>query len=525
MNDDNELSEAAACLTTMLFQKRQEAPSVVTASSGGVESSLLRARETERAFQVDKVAHEKNSRSFKHYENNDSSDDDDDDMSYESSSGSSSGGYNGGNSDEFDESDDDSFYMKTNQQRNNQKQNRQVICEVEPLLESKAVLTKKNSSGKTNHKEKKAAKPSLAATGKPSRSIYDEKKKKYCPANGHRNASKSKTSLKHGSPRVGQKRNENSLDKVLPTNSTHNSKVFPSTNNKKTNSSGNNITNASPPISPSIQRKVRFSSHGMGGNGKRQKIEVYTTDRSGMWSMLSMPTPDNSTHSLKSDHPSSVMDGASKSSAANGSWKKGSGSGKTSSKDTSSKESNSAKTCNAVTPFILNESAPSTLSGTSKRRCEAQPKLHEQETKNNHSNCQVVPKKRENITSSRVGNSSNRLASSPLVEPMTLPSFPMKLHCILQREDCFDIIHFLPHGRSWRIADPYEFEESILGLYFGSTKMNSFLRQGTYYFHLLLFFLETKHNAIENIYSAPVVNVCCVRMKLMPGDLKGKNNV
>lgn len=69
------------------------------------------------------------------------------------------------------------------------------------------------------------------------------------------------------------------------------------------------------------------------------------------------------------------------------------------------------------------------------------------------------------------------------LEPLTpigrVPNFPAKLHAILCRKDLSDIICWLPHGRSWRILRPCQFEKIVLPKYFGHSKMSSFLRQAS----------------------------------------------
>jgi len=66
---------------------------------------------------------------------------------------------------------------------------------------------------------------------------------------------------------------------------------------------------------------------------------------------------------------------------------------------------------------------------------------------------------------------------TPLAPPYRIPNFLVKLFCILSRDDLRHIIKWLPHGRSWRIIDPVEFEMSVIPTYFGHSSMNSFLRQ------------------------------------------------
>jgi len=66
---------------------------------------------------------------------------------------------------------------------------------------------------------------------------------------------------------------------------------------------------------------------------------------------------------------------------------------------------------------------------------------------------------------------------TPITPPLYVPSFVAKMHAILIREDLSDIICWMPHGRSWNISDPNEFELRILPIYFNHTKLASFYRQ------------------------------------------------
>jgi hypothetical protein len=47
---------------------------------------------------------------------------------------------------------------------------------------------------------------------------------------------------------------------------------------------------------------------------------------------------------------------------------------------------------------------------------------------------------------------------TPLTPPGRVPNFPAKMHSILSRADLVDIIAWMPHGRSWRVLKPREFE-------------------------------------------------------------------
>ena len=66
---------------------------------------------------------------------------------------------------------------------------------------------------------------------------------------------------------------------------------------------------------------------------------------------------------------------------------------------------------------------------------------------------------------------------TPLTPIGKVPNFPAKLHAILSRKDLDDIICWLPHGRSWRILKPRDFEKHVMPKYFGQSKLSSFQRQ------------------------------------------------
>ena len=65
----------------------------------------------------------------------------------------------------------------------------------------------------------------------------------------------------------------------------------------------------------------------------------------------------------------------------------------------------------------------------------------------------------------------------PLTPPGKTPNFPAKMHAILSNPDIADIVEWLPHGRSWRITKPREFEHLVLPRYFEHSKFSSFVRQ------------------------------------------------
>jgi hypothetical protein len=66
---------------------------------------------------------------------------------------------------------------------------------------------------------------------------------------------------------------------------------------------------------------------------------------------------------------------------------------------------------------------------------------------------------------------------TPLTLPGRIPSFPVKMHAILSRPDLADIVSWMPHGRSWRVWKPREFEVKVIPTYFEHNKFSSFIRQ------------------------------------------------
>jgi len=57
------------------------------------------------------------------------------------------------------------------------------------------------------------------------------------------------------------------------------------------------------------------------------------------------------------------------------------------------------------------------------------------------------------------------------------PTFVVKLHMILSNSKFESIVTWLPHGRSWRIIRPKDFEEKVIPLYFRHGRYSSFMRQ------------------------------------------------
>lgn len=66
---------------------------------------------------------------------------------------------------------------------------------------------------------------------------------------------------------------------------------------------------------------------------------------------------------------------------------------------------------------------------------------------------------------------------TPLTAPGRVPNFCSKMHAILSRAELKGIVTWLPHGRSWRVLKPREFEIKVLPRYFEHGKFSSFVRQ------------------------------------------------
>lgn len=66
---------------------------------------------------------------------------------------------------------------------------------------------------------------------------------------------------------------------------------------------------------------------------------------------------------------------------------------------------------------------------------------------------------------------------TPPTPPGRVPNFPAKMHAILSRPELADIIGWMPHGRSWRVLKPREFEILVMPTYFEQSKFSSFIRQ------------------------------------------------
>lgn len=67
--------------------------------------------------------------------------------------------------------------------------------------------------------------------------------------------------------------------------------------------------------------------------------------------------------------------------------------------------------------------------------------------------------------------------SKPVTAPGRIPNFPAKMMAILSRPDLSHIVSWLPHGRSWKVHKPREFECKVIPTYFEHSKFSSFIRQ------------------------------------------------
>lgn len=65
----------------------------------------------------------------------------------------------------------------------------------------------------------------------------------------------------------------------------------------------------------------------------------------------------------------------------------------------------------------------------------------------------------------------------PLTLPGRVPNFPAKMHAILSRQELADVVCWMPHGRSWKVLKPREFEVRVLPTYFEHAKFSSLIRQ------------------------------------------------
>jgi len=66
---------------------------------------------------------------------------------------------------------------------------------------------------------------------------------------------------------------------------------------------------------------------------------------------------------------------------------------------------------------------------------------------------------------------------TPMTAAGSVPTFPAKMHAILTNPQLADVVGWAPHGRSWRILKPRDFEIRVLPKYFEHSKFSSFVRQ------------------------------------------------
>jgi HSF-type DNA-binding len=62
---------------------------------------------------------------------------------------------------------------------------------------------------------------------------------------------------------------------------------------------------------------------------------------------------------------------------------------------------------------------------------------------------------------------------TPLTPPGRVPNFPAKMHSILSRPELAEIVCWMPHGRSWRVLKPREFEIRVIPTYFEHAKVRN----------------------------------------------------
>jgi len=66
---------------------------------------------------------------------------------------------------------------------------------------------------------------------------------------------------------------------------------------------------------------------------------------------------------------------------------------------------------------------------------------------------------------------------SPLTPPGRVPNFPAKMYAILSDPELVDVIAWMPHGRSWQVLKPRQFEIRVIPKFFEHSKFSSFIRQ------------------------------------------------
>lgn len=82
--------------------------------------------------------------------------------------------------------------------------------------------------------------------------------------------------------------------------------------------------------------------------------------------------------------------------------------------------------------------------------------------------------KEEEVSSSEYNSESS---SASLDAPQSVKNFPRILHEILSTPECQTIIHWLPNGLSFIIADKQRFSDEILPTYFNRGILRSFIRK------------------------------------------------
>jgi hypothetical protein len=60
----------------------------------------------------------------------------------------------------------------------------------------------------------------------------------------------------------------------------------------------------------------------------------------------------------------------------------------------------------------------------------------------------------------------------PLTPPGRVPNFPAKMHAILSMKELEDVVAWMPHGRSWRVLKPREFEIRVIPRFFEHSKFS-----------------------------------------------------
>lgn len=94
---------------------------------------------------------------------------------------------------------------------------------------------------------------------------------------------------------------------------------------------------------------------------------------------------------------------------------------------------------------------------------------------------------------------------TPITKRDQSPIFPMKLHALLSNPMLRDVIAWDDHGRSFRILKRREFEEKVMPRYFEHTKLGSFTRQVSLFYHLYFgLSVENRRGILHLSYSLQV---------------------